>query len=94
MRFLELFQLFSKSIYFTDYHTRSNFCLFDKNEKVLPLQQTFETEYKKHFKFPLLSNLRAKLQRKSTTLKLEGFMDKHSLHHSEFKPYSKEEILR
>ncbi|KAL5288079.1 hypothetical protein ACFFRR_008747 [Megaselia abdita] len=47
----------------------------------------------KSYQIPLLSKFRTKLARTSTTLKLEGFMNKHSVQQSEFKPYSTDEIL-
>lgn len=68
--------------------------MFDKNENVLPLPPQFETEYMNSYQTPSLSSSRAKLARTSTTLKLEGLMDKYSVHHSEFQPYSTEEISR
>ncbi|XP_055381804.1 uncharacterized protein LOC129612274 [Condylostylus longicornis] len=73
-----------------DFHTKSNICLFDKDEPVLPFS-SLKSEYRWRYKNPLLFG-RSGLMRKSTSLKLQGQMQIETEHKSKYLPFSEEEI--
>ncbi|XP_069964946.1 uncharacterized protein [Bactrocera oleae] len=81
--------IFKRKKYLPGFHTKSNIYPQKSDESGLPFK-SFETEYSWQFKRRYF-NLKPSILRQSTSLHLEGLMQKKSEHQEQFKPYTLED---
>ncbi|XP_037043311.1 uncharacterized protein LOC119079478 isoform X2 [Bradysia coprophila] len=75
----------------SDFHTRSNICLYDKTEPFVPFSE-LKTEYKREYGRAVDTTAwRPELKRRPTSLKLEGSMVQSSEQQSEYHEYTPNE---
>ncbi|KAJ6641204.1 hypothetical protein Bhyg_06139 [Pseudolycoriella hygida] len=74
----------------SDFHTRSNICLYDKSEPLVPFSE-IKTEYEREYGRTIESTWRPELNRRPTSLKLEGAMVQSSEQQSEYHEYTPNE---
>ncbi|KAH8233274.1 hypothetical protein KR026_006098, partial [Drosophila bipectinata] len=72
-------------------HTRSNVCLYNSDEPVASFG-SLKTEYRKHFRDHRIQSGRRSLLRRSTSLRLEGFMQLLSEHQDKYHWYTPEDL--
>lgn len=79
------------SLWTSDFHTRSNICLYDKTEPFVPFSE-LKTEYKREYGRAVVDTTwRPEIKRRPTSLKLEGSMVQSTEQQSEYHEYTTNE---